>query len=342
MATLPEGLSIAQVINSLIAEIAPDDPLQYLEKMYDSVNPAFIDFAVDKGKEKVAKLNNKKGTREVNAFFTLGQESATRARIEGFFSALLFMEDYIRSRGEQNNVTQAEMKTYTTVLRKMGFPQVVDAYIPDGRKYDVRSYEAVLSAYLLWLSNGSLANTPGSRVTRSNKEVCECLTAAALDSYPAVPFTAYYLGTIKTNEDVLTLAEKMYKDSNFDTYISKEFSQINEPKYIVTTSNAPIVNVVNHPLGVMTYGMTDANKQTVNWFSAFSASPEFAKIAAANNTTPEAISKYMITTSLEQHQRNIQLGNPIAKFINEQKICGEIYTRLRESRGLLADKKDYE
>ena len=340
MTCIPEGLSIAQVINSLISEIAPDDPLQYLEKMYDSVNPAFIEFAIDKGKEKVSKLNNKKGTKEANVFFTLGQENATRARIEGFFSGLLFIEDYIRTRGEANNVTQSEIKTYTDVLRKMGFPQVVDAYT-NGVKYDIRSYEAILSAYLLWLSNGSLANTPGARVTRSNKEVCQCLTASALDSYPAVPFTAYYLGTIKTNEDVLTLAEKMYKDSNFDSYISKEFSQINEPKYIVATSNAPIINVVNHPLGVMTYGMTDANKQTVDWFSAFSSSPEFAKLAAASNITPKDISKYMITTSFEQHQRNLQLGNPIAKFINSQKICGEIYSRLRESRGLLMDNKDY-
>lgn len=342
MASIPDGLSLAQVINSLIASLSPDDPLKYLEKMYDSVNPAFINAAVEMGKAKLSSLNNKKGTKEANVYFTLGQENATRSRISGFFSAILWLEDFIRSKGEQAGVTAAEMETYTTILRKMGLPQIVDAYIPDGRKYDVRSYAAILSSWLLWLKNGSLANTPGAKVTRSNEEVCECLTAAALDSYPAIPFTSYYLGTIKTNKDVLTLAEDMYKDSNFNRFISDDFSLINEPKYIVTTPNAPIVNVINHPLGVMTYGMSDANKQTVKWFAAFSASDEFAKIAASANTTPEAISKYMITTSLEEHKKNLQLGNPIAKFIDTQKICGEIYERLRESRGLLSDKKDYE
>lgn len=332
---LPKDINIAEVLNSIIMGLAPQDPLEHLEDMYAGVNPSFIQTAVETGKERLQKLNNKKGTNEANVYFTLGQENATRSRLSGFIGGLLWMEDYVRSKGDQMGVTEAERQTFTNVLRKMGTPQIMDTLIPEGVKYTVRTYDAVLSNYLLWLARGSLANTSGSKVTRSNKEVCDLITASAMASYPAVPFTAYYLGTIKTSDSVLTLAEQMYKDARFDGFITDEFARVNEPKFVVTTSNAPIINMVNHPLSVLTYGMTDANKQNISWFSAFSASKEFGQLCAQNNTSPKAVAKYMITTSAEQHRRNVQAGDPVAVFIHKQKITEEIFESLRRSTGLL-------
>lgn len=331
-----EGPNFVEVLNSLIANLAPQDPLENIDHMYDGVNPAFINFAVDIGKDKVARLNNKKGEKEVNIYFTLGNENYTRSRINGFISGILWMEDYVRSKGEMYGVNPHEMKIFSDVLRKVGLPQIIDTLIPEGQTYSIRTYAAVLSNYLLWLSRGSLANKSGAEVTRSNREVCEMFTSGIMSSYPAIPFTSYYLGTIRTNEDILTLAEKMYKDVRFDSYITDDFSIVNEPKFVVTTSNSPITNVVGHPLGVMTYGLTGSNnKETVNWFASFSASKEFDKLCMQNNTTAKEVAKYMITTSIEKHKKNIELGNPIAKFIHSQKITDQIFERLRKSDGLL-------
>ena len=332
---LPNDINIAEVLNSIIMGLAPQDPLEHLENMYDGVSPMFIQNAVESVRERLAKLNNKKGTNEANVYFTLGQENATRSRLSGFVGGLLWLEDYVRSKGDQMGVTEAEAQTFTNVLRKMGTPQIMDALIPEGTKYTVRTYDAVIANYLLWLARGSVANTTGAHVTRSNKEVCDLITAGAMASYPAVPFTAYYLGTIKTNDSVLTLAEQMYKGAKFEGLISDEFSRVNEPKFVVTTSNAPIVNMVNHPLSVLTYGMSDPNSRNVNWFSAFSNSKEFSKLCAQNNTSPQAVARYMITNSPEQHRKNIQAGDPIAVFINNQKLTESIFEALKKSSGLL-------
>lgn len=334
------GQDLVQVLNSIIAGIPPDNPLQYLDTLYAGVNPAFIETAVEEGKKKTAALNNKKGANEMNVYFTLGRESANRARISGFFSAILWMENYVRNKGDENGVTPQEMQTFTSVLRKMHLPQIVDTLIPAGKVYTIRSYAACLAHYLLWLDKPSAANTAGADVSRSNKEVCDLITSSTLDSYPTIPFTAYYLGSIKSNDDVLTLSEKLYKDMKFDKYITDDFAKANEPKFIVTSADAPLVSVVLHPLCFSTVGMPDNNTRSVQWFSSFTSNAQFDEICAKNNVTSKAVAKYMLQTSLEKHEKNLQAGQPIAKFINDMKIMGNIYERLRKSDGLIKKASD--
>lgn len=329
------GVPIIELINQLIREMPAEDPLQYLSDMYSSLNPAFINFGVMKAKEKAQELNNKKGTKEVNIFFQMGNENITKSRISGFFSGLLFIEDYIRSRGPTMGVTPSEIKTFTDIMRKVGLPTIVDSYKPEDVTYSTKTYEAVLAAWILWLSRGSVANRQGAETSRSNKEVCDVLTASSLGTFPGIPFTSYYIGTIKTNEDIPTLAEKMYKGVKFDKYISDEFSAINEPKFVVASSNAPVGSIALHPLVFNATGITDANSNTVEWFSGFSGSKEFEKLCYKNNLTPKQVSIYMLSTSLEHHQRNLEAKHPVATFINEQKITSQIYEMLRKSDGLI-------
>lgn len=342
MEKIPEGFNISEIINQLISQMPAEDPLKYLETMYSSVHPGFIDYAITVGKDKLSKLNNKKGSKQANVYFTLGSENYTRSRISGFLSGILWTEDYVRSCGESAGVTPEEIKTYCTVLRKMGLPQIVDTY-SDGHKYTTKTYEAILSNWLLWLSRGSLASktSTSSTITRSNKEVCEVLTSSVMNSYPAIPFTSYYLGTLKTDEDVLSLAEKFYKDIKFDGKVSDEFSTINQPSYLVTSVNAPVVSMVGHPLCLHTIGLTDANNpSSVEWFASFFANKEFEKICMKHNLTSKDVAKYMISTSLEKHEKNIENKLPIALFIKEQKITEGIYNLLRKSDGLIEIAKD--
>ena len=334
------GHDLVQVLNSIIANISPDNPLQYLEHLYDGVNPAFIDVALEEGKKQVAALNNKKGANDMNVYFTLGRESANRARISGFFSALLWIEDYVNTKGDDNGLTQDEKKTFTTVLRKMHLPQVVESLCRPGQVFTVKSYAACLAHYLLWLSKGSPANSQGAEVMRSNKEVSDLITSSTLDSYPAVPFTAYYLGTIKTNDDTLTLSEKLYKDMRFDKYVTDAFISANEPSFVVTSPNAPLVSTVLHPLCYQTVGVPDNNSRKIDWFSGFTGTKQFEDICMKNNVTSKAVAKYMLQTSLEKHEKNVQAGQPIAKFIHDMKIMGDVYERLRKSDGLIKKASD--
>ena len=334
-AQIPDGLNIAEVINSLIKEMPTEDPLKYLGNMYDSVNPAFISFAISKAKEKIQELNNKKGTKECQVFFEMGQENISRARISSFFSGILFIEDYIRSKGPTLGLTPSEIKTFTDVMRRVGLPTLTDAYTQDGPVYSTKTYDAVLSSWLIWMSRASIVNRQGSDTMRSNREVCDVLTSSALNSYPGIPFTAYYIGTIKTNEDIPTIAEKLYKGTKFDKYISDEFAAINEPKFVAMTSNAPVTAIALHPLVFNATGITDANSNTVEWISGYCNNNEFTKLCMKNNLTPKQVSIYMLSTSLEHHQRNLESKHPIATFINEQGITKAIYEQLRKSDGLI-------
>lgn len=334
-AQIPSGFNIAELINTLIKEMPSEDPLKYLGNMYDSVNPAFINFAVSKAKEKAAELNNKKGTKECQIFFEMGQENISRAKISSFFSGLLFIEDYVRSKGPTLGITPTEIKTFTDVMRRVGLPTLTDAYTQDGPVYSTKTYDAVLSAWLLWMSRASIVNRQGSEATRSNREVCDVLTSSALASYPGVPFTAYHIANIKTNEDIPTIAEKLYKGTKFDKFISDEFAAINEPKFVALTANAPVAAIAVHPLVFNATGLVDANSNTVEWFSGFTQNAEFTKLCMKNNLTPKQVAVYMLSTSLEHHQRNIEAKHPVATFINEQGITRAVYEQLRKSDGLI-------
>lgn len=342
---IPDGMNIAEMINFIIKSMPAEDPLKYLGKeLYTSTNPAFIQFGIEKAKEKAAQLNNKKGTKEVNIFFEFGQEQITSSRISGFFSGILFIEDYIRSKGPTLGITPSEIKTFTDVMRKAGLPTIVDAYKPEGVTYTTKTYEAVLSAWLLWLSRASVANRQGGDVMRSNNEVCNLLASVSLSQYPGMPFSSYYIATIKTNEDIPTLAEKMYKGVKFDKYISDEWAAVNEPKFTVRSVNAPVGNMALHPLVFNAVGMADANSNTVDFFAGFSGNREFDKLCMKNNISSKDVAKYIISTSLEQHKKNIEAKHPVAVFINEQKIIGQAFEQLRTHDGLLklaSEKKDY-
>ena len=352
--SIPPDYNYAELINAIMSTISPDDPFKYLEQMY-SCSPAFIQTAVINGKEKLAKINNKKGSNVVDVYFTLGNENMTRSRISGFFSGLLWIEDYIREKKDALKITNAELNTFSKVLNKANIPTIsaMRDVLEVGEKPKVqtlRTYAACLGSYAIWLSRASLANKSGSKVTRSNVEACNLLTAGCLNSYPALPFTSYYLGTIKTNEDVLAISEKMYKESRFDDYITDEFAQINAPSFLVCKAGSPVVNCVNHPLCMKTIGLTSSNgpDSNITWHAGYAHAREFDQLCQKHNTSSAAVSKYIITTSWEQHQENVRKNDPLALFIEKQKIVKEIYERFRESSGLLTEKiddlekKDYE
>lgn len=331
------SLPIEVVLNQIISQIPLEDPLKYLDNMYDSCNPQLVSWIVEKGKEEAQKLNNKKGSKEANIYFTMGNTNYNRALFNGFFGGILWIEDYIKNKGSDYDIHDDELRTFSKVMRKMGLPQISNVKNIENEdqitKYSVRTYDACLSNFVIWLSRGSIANSTDAKHTRSNKEVINVLTSSSLSSFPAIPFTSYYLGTVKTNDDILTLSEKISKNVEFTKFVSDKFLEINEPKFVVTTSNAPITNIVNHPLVVNEYGIRNNNK--VEWVSGFIQNEEFERICLKHGLSSDIVKKYILTTSKETLMKDISQNKPIAKFIESQKIIMQAFDNLKQSSGLL-------
>ena len=327
-------LSLEFLLNKMLSEMPREDPLKHLENMYDSCNPQLVNWIIDKGKKEVEKLNKKKGQKEANVYFTMGNTNYNRALFSGYFGGLLWLEDYIDSKGKQCNLKDSEIKVFHDVMRKMGLPQFIRNTDKEEKLlYSTATYDACLSSFILWLSRGSLANKEDASITRSNREAVDVITSSALSSYPCLPFTAYYLGSVKTNESILDLTEKISKNVDFTKYVSDKFLELNEPKFVITTNNAPITCLVNHPLVINQYGIRNNNK--IDWLTGFVNNEEFNRICIKSGVSSDMVKKYILTTSTETLKKDIELNKPIAKFIESQKIIMDYFDILKKSSGLL-------
>lgn len=344
---LPKGIPLELVLNDIIAQIPNEDPLKYADIMYESINPALISWITMNARDFIRDnkaLNDKKGTKEANIYFTMGVPAANKSLFLGFIASFLWLSEYVQAKGRDFHVTEQEEKTFNAVMRKMGIPCLRDIFFPDPtqvRNYSTKNYAACLSNFAVWLARSSLANKESALHTRSNKEVCELLTTSALGTWPAVPFTAYYLGTVKTTKSIPDLAEICSKNVQFKKYLSDDFMKINNPTFLVTTSNAPVVDMVGHPLSVLTYGLSDPLSKGVEWFAGFSETEEFDKLCMKYGITPKDVKKYMITTGEETYNNDLERGHPIAKFIDGQNLTKALFNNLKGSRGLLGKEENY-
>ena len=127
------------------------------------------------------------------------------------------------------------------------------------------------------------------------------------------------------DDDFIINGNLSYKDIYIPAtkYMSNESYIINEPKFVVTTNNAPIVSVVGHPL-TETFAVKTEDGES-KWLGLFVETEEFAKLCAQSGITVNQLKKYIITTSEEQHVSNLEKHDPIAEFINKQKITNEIF-----------------
>lgn len=330
-----EQVPIEQTLVSLLQRIPVDDGLRYSQTMYDSLNPALIDYIVTRGKEIAKSSGMKKGSKEADIYFTLGGDSWSKSLFIGFISAILWLEDYILSMGETYGISESERKKFSNILRRMNLPTIFESLNPEGKTFGARTYSQILANFVVWLSRASVANKQNAKIARSNREIVECLTTSALDSFPAIPFTAYHLGTVKADESSIhTIAENLSRETGWKDYLSEEFISINQPQFIVTASTAPIVGIVGHPLCSLEYGVTENGH--ISWIGSFANSPEFDRLCTSHGVSPKTVREYIAKTSVEQYTADVESGTvPIAKLLNQQKITPELFIGLKPNKGLV-------
>ena len=333
-------LSLEQILSNLISSSDKIDVLSCLDHIYDSVNPTIFSYLNDQGKKFVKSLNQKNGSKECNVYFTMGNENFSRTLLLGSIMTMLWIEDYIFNKGQTYGVSDEDRKTVTKVFRQMNLPQIADVFLAidektgERKEYSNLNYSQCMANFALWAKRGSLANGPNIKVKRSNREVCETLLASVLDSFVAVPYTAYYLGTVKTNSNPMELNEKISKNIKIKDYFPNEFMIANEPKFTVTTDNACLTPVVHHPLTVVSYGFFDTEGGKVNWGIQFLNHSSFDKLCIEHGLNADEIKKYMMTTPLSVFEEDLKKNVKEAKFIKDQKIAGGIYTQIQQSLGL--------
>lgn len=184
-----------------------------------------------------------------------------------------------------------------------------------------KHYASFLFSYITWLSTGETAFPSDTRI-RSNMELSRFLTNTSLNSFPAIPYTVYYVGTVKTN-DMANLAERLHSCFDFKKYMSDESITVNQPQFVVQNRYAPLVGIAGHPLGNIIYGYENNGK--TEWYGLFTSSDEFEKICIKNGVSSKDIKKYIYQTDPETHKRNLLKNDPIAQFINSQRLAKEIF-----------------
>lgn len=316
--------TIEKVFSSILT-VPAEDPVKYFNSMYKSINPVLVQEAVKDARRELQKENKKNG-KPATVFLTLGAENMNRSLFTGAIAAALWLPEYLEGVAPSAGITQQELEITKKVLRAAKVPTVFDAKYDENKdafeeSSSCRHYAAYLGSICTWLTNGTTLVACREK-QRSNLELVKFLTGLSLNSFPSIPYTAYFIGSIKTN-DHMELAEKMSRVVDFRKYMSEKSIELNEPKFVIQNESAPLIGIANHPLSNMLMG-TDNNGK-VEWFGLFADSEEFEKLCRQNGTTIKDVKKYMFTTSEADHTRNVAKQVPIAKFIESQPFTQELF-----------------
>lgn len=318
-------LSIEQLLSHACNSVPNEDPIKYFNSMYGSISPTMIQEAVRVGRREVGKENKKNG-KLASVYMTLGGDGINKSLFTGAIGTMLWLDEYLKQTANHFGISDADLETTLRVLRTVNLPQAFDAKFDEneGKMHEpssCRHYAACLSSFVAWLTNGcTKVQCKGKQ--RSNMELVRYLTNISLNSFPAIPFTAYPIGNVKTN-DPMELAERMSKVVDFSKYMTDESIAINQPKFVVLNESAPIVGIPGHPLGAMVIGQE--SNGVVEWMGLFTESEEFVKLCAKNGLTSKDVKKYMYMTSDAEHAKNLERGNPVAKFVDSQHFTKEMF-----------------
>ena len=257
-------------------------------------------------------------------FLTIGADKNIKSLYNSFIGGLLWLNDYIETVYDKFGINPDEKDIYLKVLQQIHLPTVHD------EDSICRYYASFLSSFVTWLCYGTTLTNCKDKL-KTNMELSRYLSSIALNSFPSLPFTCYYIGTTKTN-DHMELAEKLASCVKFTDYMTDESIYLNQPKFVVQTENTPLVGISGHPLANMIYGQI--NNGNTEWFGLFQESEEFEKICQKNGVSCKDIKKYMYQTTDSEHNKNIEKGDSIARFIESQPFTKELFKMRHKVYGI--------
>lgn len=320
---------LAQHLSLLLSTVTTENPLEYFNDMYKSVNPQCINIARTEAKKILDKQSTKasKDDKPVNVYFTLGGDSINKFLMEGIIATLLWLPYYIQDVEEVFKLPHEDVITTLKVLNSIMLPKVMDAKDIENTNNketasNCRHYASFLIAIIRWLTTGvTMFHNTGEG--RTNMELVRYLAATALNTFPSVPYCAYFLGQTQT-PDMAKLTETLSKEIYplLQELMTKEAYQINSPKIVVQTQTAPLVGISGHPLGELFVGMLDDTTKKTEWFGVFVKSEQFEQLCTEHGMSINEVHEYVMGISKAQHQKILQDKkhdkHHIAEFIEQQ------------------------
>ena len=297
------------------SQITSENPLPFTPLMYKTVNPMAMQLALKDAKQLVLRQNKKNG-KECEVYLTLGGEYNSEQIFDGLIGGMLFLNDYLDIAAEKKGLDKKDVEIAKKVFQTIDLPAKADV------NTNCRHYSLLMQSFLTWLSTG-FTQSPITGDMRSNYEIIRFLRSMAMEQIPAIPPAVYHIGTVRTDNQ-MTLAEKLHDTFDFTKYMSKISIMLNDPKFVVTTSNAPLVFQAGHPLTNLFLG--DSKDGQTTWMGIFLETEEFGRICLENGIAAKDVKKYMIENTAESHQINVRRGkDPIAKFIESQNLAKAIF-----------------
>lgn len=309
-----EEMTYREVAIKQASQITSENPLDFTPLMYKTVNPLAVKLALSDARA-LLKKENKKSDREYNVYMTIGSEYSSERLFDGLIGAMLFFEDYLDIAADRKKLDKKDVETAKKVFRSIDLPTRADA------NTNCRHYALLIESFLTWLSTG-FTQSPIKGDMRNNYEMVRFLRAMAFEQFPAIPPAIYYVGTVK-NDNPMRLAERMHSVFDFTKYMSKISVELNDPKFVVTTANAPLVLQAGHPLSNLFLG-EDKDGETT-WLGVFLETEEFGRICLENGIPVKDVKRYMIENTMESHIKNVHKNNKIAKFIESQNLAKSIF-----------------
>lgn len=332
-ATNLKNIKLNDILNAMVSKASDENPVEYFDKVYASINPIMMMNALEEAKAIVANENatsskSKKQKETAEVYITLGGESMSQNFYTGIISTLLWLPEYLKNVADKCGIDDQALSTTLNVLDKCALPKIHDIKeeVVDGTRIEVkpsnvRHYTAFLASIVSWLNNGvNMFKING--VMKTNLELSRYLSAAALGNFPSVPFGCYHVGSCKTT-DIMKLSENLGKSFDWLKFMTDECYTINEPKFVVTTDNAPIVGIAGHPL-TETFAVKTEDGES-KWLGIFVETEEFTKMCVQSGFSANQLKKYIISTSPEEHHTKLNANDPVAVFIEKQKMTSEIF-----------------
>jgi len=311
----------AQLLQMTLMGVTTEDPLEYLDKEYCSLNIGMLEDAIISGKQKFQEMNKIKDNKKLNCYLTVGGDSFNKSFWNGCIATLLWLEDFIGQANKNYGIKEEEIEVTKNVLSRMMLPKITDVTVEGTNLKTIsncQQYAAFLFAVANWCSSG-LYKIKTSESAHTNMEVVRLLTSTSLNNFPSLPFAAYFIGQIKNN-DIFNVTEQMGKFYDFRKYMSDQSIMLNEPKFVVQTDNSPICGIVGHPLTNWAIAEKSKTGNGVEWLGLFEKTKEFEEICVKNGFSAEDVKKYLLMLSKETHENNLKKKNKLAEFCESQHL----------------------
>jgi hypothetical protein len=324
--------TIQDILNACLGKVYPANPVEYFDKMYAPINPGMMFEAIEDAKILVKSENERKSSKKqietANVFVTLGGETLNQSFYTGVIATLLWLPKYILEVSDRLKLSQIEVDNCLKILKEAKIPQIHDVreeVINDNKitiiPSNVRHYSAFLASIVSWLNTG-VTDFKVKGPMRTNGELSKYLSSLALESFPSVPFGCYYVGSCQTS-DIYGLSEKLGKSFDWTKYMTEECYMLNEPKFVVTTDNAPVVSIAGHPL-TDTF-VAEIKDGDAKWIGLFIETEEFSSLCAKEGLNTTMIKKYIIDNTLVDHKDKLEKKDPIALFLEKNKIVKQCF-----------------